>query len=137
MKVCPDTNVLLRAVLPIDDGTEDAIQSGQAATLLKQADQIFVSLPVLCEFAWVLRSVYRFGIDEIVAAIRALVETRNVVCDRRAIELGLRVAQAGGDFADGVIAESGFVAGADVFVSFDQHAVRLVAANGRDAQVPA
>ncbi len=91
---------------------------------------------MLCEVAWVLQSAYRMPVAGIVRTIRALIDASNVVCDRAVIEFGLGVAEAGGDFADGVIAETGFLAGADHFVSFDRRAVRLVAATGRNVLVP-
>jgi len=136
LRICVDTNVLVRAVVPAGEAGEERRQARQAASLLRAAEQVVVSSIVLCELVWVLRSVYKFGFDEIATAIRSLVGSANVVCDRRAIAAGLEIGLAGGDFADGVIAEAGFVAGADGFVSFDQRAVRLIAASGRRAMVP-
>jgi predicted nucleic-acid-binding protein len=42
---------------------------------------------------------------------------------------------AGGDFADGVIAHEGNWLGADTFVSFDKKAVRLIEAQGKSARL--
>ena len=39
---------------------------------------------------------------------------------------GLAVLDAGGDFADGIIAYEGRWLGADTFVSFDKKAVKLI-----------
>ena len=45
MKITPDTNILIRAVV------RDDVKQAQAATkLLKEAELIAVSLPCLCEF---------------------------------------------------------------------------------------
>ncbi len=41
------------------------------------------------------------------------------------------VLEAGGDFADGVIAYDGAFLGAETFVSFDRKAVALLAGQGR------
>lgn len=43
-----------------------------------------------------------------------------------AVEAGLKVLEAGGDFADGVIAFDGAWQGGDVFVSFDKRAVKAL-----------
>jgi predicted nucleic-acid-binding protein len=138
VKIAVDTNVLLRATIPVPRGDRiEAQQSSQAKALLQEASSIVVSLPALCEFAWVLQSGYKFDRAQIEIAIRALLAASKVVCDRHTAEYGLSFLAAGGDFAGGVIAEAGFLAGADRFVSFDQRAVRLVAATGRDAAIPA
>ncbi len=68
-------------------------------------------------------------------AIRGLMETRNVVVDRPAVEWGLAALEAGGDFADGVIAFDGAALGADTFVSFDRKAVSVLEAHGRRAKL--
>ncbi len=52
--------------------------------------------------------------------------------DRPAVEAGLVVLEAGGDFADGVIAFDGRRLGGWTFASFDRKAVELVAASGGD-----
>jgi predicted nucleic-acid-binding protein len=44
------------------------------------------------------------------------------------VEAGLAVLEAGGDFADGVIAHEGNWLGADAFVTFDKKAVALLKA---------
>jgi predicted nucleic-acid-binding protein len=59
----------------------------------------------------------------------------NVAVNRRAAEAGLALLDAGGDFADGVIAYEGNWLGADTFVSFDKRAVKLMQAQGAVAQV--
>ena len=125
MKITVDTNVLIRAVV-----RDDKAQARAAAKLLKDAETIAVSLPSLCEFVWVLRRVYNFGQQEIAAAIEALLNTGNVAVNRPAVELGLAILNAGGDFADGLIAYEGNWLGGDTFVSFDKKAVALIAKQG-------
>jgi predicted nucleic-acid-binding protein len=68
-------------------------------------------------------------------AIRRLINGANVVINRPATEAGLALLDAGGDFADGVIAYEGSWLGADTFVSFDKKAVKLIEAQGRSAQL--
>jgi len=130
VKVAVDTNVLVRAVV-----RDDEQQAEAAAALLKNAEIIAVSLTCLCEFVWVLRRVYGFGQGDIAAAIDALLNVANVAANRPAVEAGLAILKAGGDFADGVIAYEGAWLGGETFVSFDKKAVALVAKQGQPARV--
>jgi predicted nucleic-acid-binding protein len=122
MKITVDTNVLIRAVV-----RDDAKQAMAADKVLKSAEIIAVTLPCLCEFVWVLRRLYEFDREDIAAAIRALADTANVTLNRPAVDAGLAVLNAGGDFADGLIAYEGSWLGAETFVSFDKKAVTLLA----------
>jgi hypothetical protein len=54
---------------------------------------------------------------EIAQAIRDLVSSGNVVVNRPAVDAGLAIFDAGGDFADGMTAFEGRWLGADIFVS--------------------
>ena len=130
MKVAVDTNVLVRAVVG-----DDPKQSKAAAKLLTSASLVAVALPCLCEFVWVLRRVYAFSTQDVALAIRALLAAANVQTNRPAVEAGLALMEAGGDFADGAIAYEGYWLGAQSFVSFDKQAVALLSANGQAAQL--
>jgi predicted nucleic-acid-binding protein len=55
--------------------------------------------------------------------------------NRLAVEAGLEVFYAGGDFADGLIAYEGSWLGGETFVSFDRKAVSLLAKRGQDAKL--
>jgi predicted nucleic-acid-binding protein len=127
MKIIADTNVLLRAVV-----ADDEAQSILAIEALESAEMVAVSIQSLCEFAWVLDRRYGVSRADVSGAIRRLMETRNVVANRPATEAGLSVLEAGGDFADGVIAYEGAWLGAETFVSFDKKAVSLL--NRRNSQ---
>ncbi len=130
MKITADTNVLLRAVV-----ADDEAQSKIAIEALEGATHVAVSLQSLCEFAWVLARQYRMSRVEIAGAIRRLVDTRNVAVNRPAVEAGLSVLEAGGDFADGVIAYDGHWLGGEIFVSFDRKAVALIDGLGRKGKL--
>jgi transposase len=69
----------------------------------------------------------------VAAAIRALIAAANVEVNRHAVEIGLSVLAAGGDFADGIIACEGHWRGGETFVSFDKEAVTLLVAQGQSA----
>jgi predicted nucleic-acid-binding protein len=130
MKIAPDTNVLVRAVV-----RDDKKQGQASAKLLRDAELIAVSLPCLCEFVWVLRRVYNFGLQDISTALAALLDAGNVVVNRPAVEAGLAVLEAGGDFADGVIAYEGNWLGGEIFVSFDKKAVSLIGEQGQQTRL--
>jgi predicted nucleic-acid-binding protein len=130
MKITPDANILIRAVV-----RDDVKQAKAATKLLKEAELIAVSLPCLCEFVWVLRRVYNFGLEDISAALDALLDASNVAVNRPAVDAGLAILNAGGDFADGLIAYEGNWLGAETFVSFDKRAVSLMTRQGQQAKL--
>lgn len=130
MNISVDTNILVRAIV-----RDDTKQASAAAKILKTASLIAVSIPCLCEFVWVLRRVYSFDGESISAAIRALLDTRNVMMNRPAVEAGLALLEAGGDFADGAMAYEGTWLGGESFVSFDKQAVELLAEQGVATQL--
>ncbi len=130
MKVAADTNVLLRAAVQ-----DDLKQARAARHLMANAELIAVSLPCVCEFAWVLETVYKFHRSAIAIAIESLIQARNVVADFTAIEAGLEVLRRGGDFADGVLAFEGRRLGADTFISFDKEAIKLLTQQGHSAKL--
>jgi len=132
MKITADTNVLARAILQ-----DDPAQCRIARQLLRDATLIAVSLPCLCELVWILRHGARVTKEDAAAAIRALLATANVAMNRPAVEAGLALLEAGGDFADGVMAHEGAWLGGETFVSFDKKAVTLLAKRGEAARLPA
>lgn len=125
MKISVDTNVLVRLVVG-----DDRTQEGRAVETLESAALIAVGLQSLCEFAWVLDRTYHADRSAIAHAIRRILDIRNVVTDRAAVEAGLAVLDAGGDFADGIIAFQGRWLGGETFVSFDKKAVKLLERQG-------
>ncbi|MDE2517260.1 MAG: type II toxin-antitoxin system VapC family toxin [Rhodospirillales bacterium] len=130
MKITVDTNVLARAILQ-----DDAAQCRTARKLLRNATLIAVSLPSLCELVWILRHGAKLAKEDVAAAIRALLDTANVVMNRPAVEAGLAVLEAGGDFADGIMAHEGKWLGGETFLSFDKKAVALLSQQGVAAQL--
>jgi predicted nucleic-acid-binding protein len=130
MKVAVDTNVLVRAVV-----RDDPAQANAASKVLTDAALIAVAMPCLCEFVWVLLRVYDFQPSDAATAIRVLLAAANVEANRPAAEAGLSMLDAGGDFADGVIAYEGNWLGGETFVSFDKKAVALLTAQGQSARL--
>ena len=130
MKITADTNVLVRAITG-----DDERQSKLAQAELERADIVAVALPSLCELVWVLSQGYKIASDDIALAVRTLTSAANVVVNRPAVEAGLALLDAGGDFADGVIGYEGNWLGGETFVSFDKKAVKRLTAQGQSARL--
>ncbi len=130
MRITADTNILLRALLE-----DDPKQAISARATLEDAEVVAIALSALCELAWVLTQRYRLPDEDVAEAIRLLTSATNVVVNRPAVEAGLAILDAGGDFADGVIAFEGRQLGGDTFASFDKEAVKLLKAVGQSARL--
>lgn len=130
MKLTADTNVLLRAFVE-----DDAAQSPIAQAELAAADLVVIPIPVLCEFVWVLTQSYGIPPATVAVKLRAMLARASVLVDLPAAEAGLAMLEAGGDFADGVIAVQGRWLGADAFLTFDRKAARLLRSNGETVRL--
>jgi predicted nucleic-acid-binding protein len=130
MRLAADTNILVR--LFVDD---DPAQTEIAIDALSSAELIAISLQAFCELVWVLSSTYQVPRRDIAEAVRRLLDTSNVITNRPAVEAGLAVLEAGGDFADGVIAYDGQWLGASTFLTFDKKAARILAGQGTDVRL--
>src|SRR5260370_30680518 len=130
MKITADTKVLVRAITG-----DDEQQSRVAQAELANADVVALALPAVCELVWVLSQGYKIPSAEIAEAIRRLMNGANVVVNRPAVEAGLALLDAGGDFADGIIAYEGSWLGAEVFISFDKKAVKPMEAQGESVRL--
>ena len=132
LRITADTNVLLRTVLQ-----DDPHQAALVNATLAKATLVAVPPTVFCEFAWVLRRGYGLSTDKIADAIKAVCDLDVVITDQSAVDAGLAVLGAGGDFADGVIAQQGRTLGGGTFASFDREAVQLLQDEGAKAADPA
>lgn len=130
MRITADTNLLVRIIV-----NDDTSQARAALRELEAAQMVFIPLPCLCEFVWVLDVAYGYPREQIATSVRAIIERSNVVTDLAVVAIGLRILDAGGDFADGVIAASGTAMGADRFMSFDRKAVARIKAVGLSAEI--
>lgn len=130
VKITADTNLLLRDALQ-----DEPRQSRAAAKLLQDADLVAIPVTVLCEFVWVLRQGYKRPTAQIAQSIRTLLRSASVVTNGPAVEAGLEMLEAGGDFADGAIAYEGEWLGAEEFVSFDKRAVDLLRSQSKRARL--
>ena len=130
MSLTIDANVLVRII--VEDNAEEA---RAARTLVADAQSVIVTLVALCETLWVLKSIYKLRQPERVSVVKELLRTRKIVLDRPAVEAGLVVLEAGGDFADGVIAFDGARLGGETFVTFDRRAADLLRKSGHDCRL--
>jgi predicted nucleic-acid-binding protein len=130
VKITSDTNVLVKML------TEDqAAQSKAAQAALQEAEMVAISISAICELVWVLSQGYKISSVDIADTIRGLLNSANIVVNRPAAEAGLALLDAGGDFANGIIAYEGRWLGANTFVSFDKKAVKIIKAQGASAQL--
>lgn len=116
-----DTNVLVRFVV-----ADDAEQAARAKALVVKAtsgdQKLFVSDVVLCEFVWVLESVYRFPRGVVVRTLERLLAVRALAFrDSAALARSVEAFSRGkGDFADYVILAHAREAGCDAVATFDR-----------------
>ena len=123
--ITADTNVLVRYTMH-----DDPIQADTAHRAIHSADIVCIPTTALCEYAWVLRSVYRLSRTDIAQALRTIIGAENVRVNEVAVQKGLAMLDLGGDFADGVIAVEGQWLGGEEFVTFDRQAADLLPAVG-------
>lgn len=125
MKITADTNVLLRFLL-----NDNHKQAATAGKVLNNASSVAVALPALCEVVWVLSQGYKMAATDIAHALEVLLDSENVEVNRSALDAGLALLRAGGDFADGIIAFEGHALGGSVFTSFDKKVIAVLKKQG-------
>lgn len=107
-----DTNVVVRYLTG-----DDAAQAARARAAV-DADDIFVSTTVLLESEWVLRSVYGFGSEDVVAALRAFAGLPTVLVESPVLLAeALERVDLGMDFADAL--HLGAAGHCNVLLTFD------------------
>ncbi|MDW6025103.1 type II toxin-antitoxin system VapC family toxin [Mesorhizobium sp. BAC0120] len=130
MRITPDTNVLVRIAT-----ADNEFQTQTAYAVLNAAGLIALPVATLCELVWVLQKGYKKPALAIARSLRDLLDSEKVETNRLAIEAGLSLLLAGGDFADGAIAYEGRQLGGDVFVTFDKRAAQLISKEGSQAEL--
>jgi predicted nucleic-acid-binding protein len=123
-----DTNVLVRFLV-----RDDEAQFEKARRLIGRevgaGEDVFVSLMVLMEAEWVLRSRYSLQKTQIMETISRLLDTTDVQLeDEPAIEETLFIwKDSAADFADCLIGAHNRRLGCRATATFDEKAVRLAA----------
>lgn len=119
-----DTNVLVRYVMQ-----DDPRQSPRASRLMEALDPEapgFVSVVVLVELVWVLKSNYGLDRSQVAAVIETLLRGKEVVIDRAEIvgQALQRFASTGADLADALIDRLAAAAGCEATFTFDAGAAK-------------
>ena len=121
-----DTNVLVRFLV-----RDDEAQFEKARKLIKRevaaGRRVFISLLVLLETEWVLRSRYSLSKFEIIAAISGLLDATDIQFeDEPAIEVAIFVwKESAADFADCLIGARNKRLGCRATATFDARAAKL------------
>jgi predicted nucleic-acid-binding protein len=121
-----DTNILVRFLV-----RDDEAQFEKARRLIRRelgtGEEVFVSLPVLLETEWVLRSRYQMAKDEILSVISGLLDATEVRFeDEPSVEETLFVwRDSAADFADCLIGAHNRRQGCRATATFDAKTVRL------------
>jgi predicted nucleic-acid-binding protein len=121
-----DTNVVIRLIV-----SDDAEQTRRARKVVEQAlsrdEPLLVSLLVLLESEWVLRSRYGFNREALLGIFRALLESRELSFeDEPALEEALfRWKDSTCEFADCLIIAHNRQMGCRATATFDGKAARL------------
>ena len=131
MKISIDTNILVRLFV-----ADDLAQQQKAIVALDAADAVIVPTSVFCETVWVLLKVYQQDKRVLCTQLMDFVTHPKLVYDRPIIAAGLALMQQGGDFADGVNEAAGKALGAEIFVTFDRKAAKLLKQQGCAICIP-
>lgn len=122
-----DTNVLVRWLVD-DDAGQSAIVDGLLVLAAGKEDRLFVSVTVVLETEWVLRSRYRFDKPSVIAALDALLGVAELEFQTEPVleqALWLFKQLSSADFADCLHLALATEAGRGPFLTFDQRASRL------------
>lgn len=120
-----DTNVILRHLLQ-----DDPKQSPAASRFFSERgpdDPAFVSIAVLLELIWTLRSSYRVPRADVSRILRSFTQSQDIVLqDSVIVRRAVRDADdEAADVADAIIAHTAIDAGCDGVATFDRRAQRL------------
>jgi len=121
-----DTNVLVRYLVR-DDETQFILASNMIADCISNNQPVLISLLVMLEAEWVLRSRYKIPKLEISAVFSKLLESKEIVFeDEESLEEALYVwKDSGADFAGCLIVAKSRRLGCDSLMTFDLKASAL------------
>ncbi|MCY4029139.1 MAG: type II toxin-antitoxin system VapC family toxin [Acidobacteria bacterium] len=120
-----DTNVLVRYIVQ-DDPAQAAAVTRLIEDRCTAKSPGYVSVPVLMELVWVLKSAYGHEKATVIPVVRQLLRTAELaVEDRQTVWTALREFEAGtADFADHLIAHRNHARGCTRTYTFDLRAAR-------------
>ena len=116
-----DTNVLVR-YLAADDRKQLALAEHTIEECHKNGEQLYLTMPALCELVWVLSRSYGQSKAAIIATLEMILQMELFRIERVSLIHRALAAYRGGkgDFADYVIGEIGRHAGCRDTVTFDR-----------------
>lgn len=118
-----DTNVLVRYL--VQDDPKQARAASRLIAARTASDRAFVSLIVLVELWWVLRSAYGYSRDEVTGCLNGLLDSVEVAVEQHdAARAALRMTEDGADFADALIAQVCTRTGCTGVMTFDRGAAK-------------
>ena len=118
-----DTNVLVRYI--VQDGGNQAETAAQVIEAqLTETNPGFVSLPVICELAWTLRTRYKRSRDDVRAVILLLMDAHQLVIDQQDL-ITNAINDDRADIVDSIIHYLGSEQGCTKTVTFDKKFARL------------
>jgi len=120
-----DTNILVRYLV-----ADDKKQFKSAKALIESADEeapLFLSLSVLVELEWVLRSLYAFDKSDLLTIFNKLLDTRELVFqDEDVVETTISLyTENNSDFADCLHLATAHVYEYTPMITFDRKAARV------------
>ena len=123
-----DTNVLVRYLV-----ADDKKQFQSAKKLIESADEdapLFLSLSVLVEIEWVLRSLYEFDKPTLITTFNQLLDTRELVFqDEDIVEIAISLyTENNTDFSDCLHIASAHVYEYAPMITFDRKAASVIGA---------
>ena len=118
-----DTNVLVRYIAQ-DGGKQADIATQIIEAQLSEAEPGFVSLPVICELVWTLRTGYKRSRSDVGAAIMLLMNARQLVVDQQDV-IAKAIHDDRADIVDAIIHLMGQSADCAKTVTFDGKFARL------------
>ena len=121
--IAVDTNILVRFL-----SNDDPAQTARCQRLM-ESHEVYVSLTVLLETEWVLRSAHRYAPRQVKQAFLTLLGLQNVTVENPTLLATVfDCVEAGMDFADALHLAN--AADCDGFVTFDQRLIQTAAALG-------
>lgn len=121
-----DTNILVRYMVQ-DDEQQAELANDLIENRCSPSAPAMISLIVLCETVWVLKSAYGYARDQIAFALRQVLLTECFDVERHDLAWSalLDYQESNADFSDAVIARMNQLRGSETTYTFDRKAARL------------
>jgi predicted nucleic-acid-binding protein len=120
-----DTNVLVRYIVQ-DEPAQSAAATSMIESLTEESPG-FVSLVAVLELNWVLRRGYHLSRERVLAVLRRLLDSVEVVVQEAELLRRLLSQPGDAELADAMASELGRRAGCEHTLTFDRRAARALA----------